>query len=375
VGRSLHIISFNIPYPPNYGGVIDVFYKIKMLSQLGVSVHLHCFEYGRQAAPELVSLCASVNYYKREHSLKYYSSLRPYIVQSRQSEDLLDNLVKDDFPILFEGLHTCYYLNAEQLKDRVKTVRMHNVEWDYYRHLGKNERSMFRKFYFYTESIKLKLYEKILSNANHILPISENDFEYLDTKFDRVTYLPAFHPNESVNIKPGTGKYALYHGSLGVNENNQAALFLVNKVFNDLDVPFIIAGSDPSKMLVASVKNNPNIQLRINLPENEMIDLIANAQINVLPSFQQTGIKLKLLNALFNGRFCIANNDMIERTGLENFCIICDSAADIKAGIKEYMSQSFTGEMITKRKEILNTAFSNKINGTKLVQLLFPVNQ
>jgi len=32
---SLHIISFNIPYPPDYGGVMDVFYKIKALHDLG----------------------------------------------------------------------------------------------------------------------------------------------------------------------------------------------------------------------------------------------------------------------------------------------------------------------------------------------------
>ena len=41
----LHIISFTIPYPPNYGGAIDVFYKIKALHSAGVKVHLHCFSY------------------------------------------------------------------------------------------------------------------------------------------------------------------------------------------------------------------------------------------------------------------------------------------------------------------------------------------
>ena len=28
----LHIIAFNVPYPANYGGVIDVFYRIKALA-------------------------------------------------------------------------------------------------------------------------------------------------------------------------------------------------------------------------------------------------------------------------------------------------------------------------------------------------------
>ncbi|MCX6283192.1 MAG: mannosyltransferase, partial [Bacteroidetes bacterium] len=42
--QHLHIVSFDIPYPPDYGGVIDVYYKIKTLSEAGVKIHLHCFE-------------------------------------------------------------------------------------------------------------------------------------------------------------------------------------------------------------------------------------------------------------------------------------------------------------------------------------------
>ena len=29
--KNINIVSFDIPYPPNYGGIIDVFYKIKAL--------------------------------------------------------------------------------------------------------------------------------------------------------------------------------------------------------------------------------------------------------------------------------------------------------------------------------------------------------
>lgn len=43
----LHIVSFHIPIPQNYGGVIDIYYKVKALHDIGVKVILHCFEYGR----------------------------------------------------------------------------------------------------------------------------------------------------------------------------------------------------------------------------------------------------------------------------------------------------------------------------------------
>jgi hypothetical protein len=371
----LHIISFNVPYPPDYGGVMDVFYKIKALHDHGVKIKLHCFEYGRKEADALKYICDEVYYYKREHSFIDFTSKTPYIVKTRKSDELFQKLIEDTDPILFEGLHTCYYLNHEELKDRVKAVRMHNVEWDYYRHLSRSESGMWRRFYFYTESIKLKSFEKILSAADHLLPISRNDFDYLNTNYHNVTYLPAFHPNEEVISMPGKGDYILYHGNLSVVENNQAAIFLVSKVFHDSDLKLIIAGSDPSAMLVDLVKNNRKIEMRINPGEVEMMRLIRNAHINILPTFQNTGTKLKLLNSLFNGRFVIANTPMVENTGLESLCVICESADAMITSLHELMNLPFSESEIEKRKTLLNELYSNRNNAEKLLPLLFVVSQ
>ncbi|MBK9732871.1 MAG: glycosyltransferase [Chitinophagaceae bacterium] len=371
----LHIISFNVPYPPDYGGVMDVFYKIKALHDSGIRIKLHCFEYGRKESDVLNQLCEEVFYYKREHSFRDFTSRTPYIVKTRKSSELLKNLALDQAPILFEGLHTCYYLDHDDLKDRFKAVRMHNVEWDYYRHLGKNESGMFRKFYFFTESVKLKNFEKVLSFADHLLPISKNDFEYLSKKFDNVTELPAFHPNEEVISTPGHGEYVLYHGNLAVVENNQAALFLVSKLFNDLDVKLIIAGSDPSDMLVDAVKKNRNVELRINPGEVEMMRLIRHAHINLLPTFQNTGTKLKLLNALFNGRYAVVNSPMIENTGLEELCIVRDKSEELKQVVRELMMVPFKQEDVDHRKAILGNQYSNLVNAAKLIKVLYAAVQ
>ena len=130
--KSIHIISFNIPFPANYGGVIDVFYKIKSLHQEGVHIILHAFEYGRAKAPELEKYCTQVYYYKRPVTIPKQISTLPFIVKTRDANELLFNLKKDNHPILFEGLHTCYFLDHPDLRDRKKYIRMHNVEWQYY---------------------------------------------------------------------------------------------------------------------------------------------------------------------------------------------------------------------------------------------------
>jgi glycosyltransferase involved in cell wall biosynthesis len=366
----VHIISFNIPFPPDYGGVMDVFYKLKALHDHGAKICLHCFEYGRKEAEALRLICEEVHYYKREHRFIDFTSKTPYIVKTRKSDELLQRLLADNDPILFEGLHTCYYLDHEGLKDRVKAVRMHNVEWDYYRHLSRNEAGLWRRFYFYTESVKLKNFEKILSAATHLLPISHNDYDYLRRRFNNVTLLPAFHPNEEVISLPGRGDYVLYHGNLSVVENNQAALFLVSKVFRDSAIKLIIAGSDPSPMLVEAVKNNHSVELRINPGEVEMMRLIRQAHINILPTFQNTGTKLKLLNALFNGRFVLANPLMVENTGVESMCVVKDTAEELMAAVVMLMEKTFEPEEVNYRKQLLSSLYSNQTNAALLLPLL-----
>ena len=369
--KKLHIVSFNVPYPPDYGGVIDVYYKIKALHERGIQISLHCFQYGREVADELNKVCKNVFYYPRKHSLRNFSSFTPYIVKSRKSDELLNNLLKDEAPILFEGLHTCYYLSEEELANRVRAVRLHNVEWDYYRNLGRSERSMLRKFYFFTESLKLKYYEKILKSSSMIFPIAPGELDYLEKNFANIHLLPAFHPNEKISCTTGRGEYALYHGNLSVNENNQAALFLVSKVFNDPGVRLIIAGSNPSPSLMKMIEGKNHISIRANLTEEEMMKLIREAQVNVLPTFQQTGVKLKLLNALYNGRHVLVNKQMVEDTGLDKLCAVTDSAQEMKEKLVLLMTEDFTQPMIREREAQLDLQFSNRRNAELLEQWLF----
>ncbi|HXB41966.1 MAG TPA: glycosyltransferase family 1 protein, partial [Bacteroidia bacterium] len=84
--NSLHIVSFDVPFPANYGGVIDVFYKLVNLYKAGIKITLHCYEYGRGEQKELEKYCQKVYYYKRKTSFLKQLSPVPYIIKSRTSE-------------------------------------------------------------------------------------------------------------------------------------------------------------------------------------------------------------------------------------------------------------------------------------------------
>jgi hypothetical protein len=371
--RHLHIVSFDVPFPANYGGVIDVYYKLVALKQAGVKLHLHCFDYGRGAKKELDELCESVNYYPRQTGLKANLSYVPYIVNSRQSNKLMNNLLRDDYPILFEGLHTCFYLDDPRLKNRFKIYRESNIEHHYYQHLFRDEKNLFKKLFFAIESLRLKQYQKVLKHADLMLVVSQSDTDYLKKHFpDRhVEYLPSFHPNDDFSVIPGKGDYVLYHGKLSVTENYKAAEYLIKNIFSEVPHKLVIAGMDPPQYLQELCSKHENVELIINPEDAEMFSLIQNAQANILITFQATGLKLKLLNTLYKGRFCIVNPEMVQGTGLAGLCEVGKNNSEIIQKIEDVMQREFDMDEVEKRKTILFKYYSNAINAGKLTDLIF----
>ena len=363
----INIVSFNIPYPPNYGGIIDVYYKIKSLHDLGIKIYLHCFDYGRGIQNELESICTKVYYYKRNTGvLKAFSRL-PYIVNSRLDKQLLTNLLQNDFPILFEGLHTTCFLQSQKLKDRIKIVRTHNVEHDYYNLLYRQEQNLFKRLYFKIEALKLTRYESVLKNASLIASISLNDTAYFTNKYKNVFWLPPFHPNTKVNIELGNGNYALYHGNLSVVENIKAALFLIDAFKNKTNLSIIFAGKNPDKEIVALVNSYENFKIIANPSNKEMQNLIVGAHVHLLPTFQPTGIKLKLIASLFSGKHCIANDEMIDGTGLEKLCHRANLKYEFVEKTHKLMKIPFEDKDLILRNEILSKKFENQRNAELLL--------
>ncbi|MEO1449875.1 MAG: hypothetical protein AAFV07_10125 [Bacteroidota bacterium] len=366
----LHLISFDVPYPANYGGVIDVYYKLRALHNQGQRVHLHCFDYGRGVREELELLCEKIYYYPRKPILRSLPVKYPHIVSSRGVDTLLKNLLQDHAPILFEGLHTTYFLSHPELETRLKLVRIHNIEWEYYFQLSQREDRYWYRQYYQAESRLLRTWEDILSYADHLLTISPKDTDYYTSKHPSVHYLPAFHAHGRVSSRTGKGEYALYHGKLSVAENHEAAMFLIYEVFADLPYPLFIAGGEPKPALIEAINQFEHILLHPNPGEAEMADLLQHAHVHVLPTFQATGIKLKLINSLFAGRFVVVNPPMINQTGLEFSTTVAHEPAAWHRVLNDLFRQEFTEIDLAQRKASLSKHFNTARNAEKIVALL-----
>ena len=167
----LHVICFDQPYPPAYGGAVEMYYKLRELHAAGFKLILHIFLYNNaQQQQETERLAEKTYYYRRKTGIMPNLSLKPYIVESRRSPELLDNLCRDSHPILFEGLHTTFFLSHPRLAGRLKMVRTHNIEHTFYFYLAKNKPLSWRALFFIVEAAKLRIYERVLRHLTEFSP-------------------------------------------------------------------------------------------------------------------------------------------------------------------------------------------------------------
>lgn len=340
-GMKLHVVSFQVPYPPAYGGLIDVYYKLKALHRAGCRVTLHTYLYGEAGKEDdaLGQVAERVYYYRRRTGVRKACTLLPYIVASRCDPALLENLCQDDAPILFEGLHTCYFLSHPRLAGRELWVRTHNVEHDYYKGLAKSAAWGLSKLYYGLEAIRLRHYEDVLCHATRIYAISPADAAHFTKAYPhaKIFCLPCFYDDSSEGdgedgilanpALPWDGQYVLYHGNLAVEENTRAVCHIVRCVLPLAQgVKLVVAGGHPPEALRKEWEKGGNVRVMVNPSKQEIDSLIAHARANILLTFQPTGVKLKLLHALSKGcGECVVNSAMLPDERFGSICIVADA--------------------------------------------------
>ncbi len=345
----LHVVSFQVPYPANYGGVIDVWNKLKWLKRLGHEVTLHTYRYGDACEQGILNdVCAHVHYYERRTGLRRMLGTEPYIALSRSSEELVRDLLQDDYPILFEGLHTCHCIRDPRLKGRIKWVRMHNIEHEYYGLLARQQRWTWRSVYYRLEAWKLKRFERVLLEADAILAISEADRRELQERYPTkdVRWLPCFASEECCEAEGGTEPYVLYQGNLGVEENMRVADYIQRHLAAELpDMRFVLAGRNPRVKA-----RRDNVEVVANPTEEEMDELLAKARVNLMLTFQPTGVKLKLMTALLRSRgHVVANEEMLHGHDMGRFCRVARDMDDMPRLVTLLMHEGPSAQEVAER--------------------------
>ena len=367
MGKEMHIVFLDNPLPADYGGAIDMYFKAKALKELGYSLTLHVFEYGRQRQDSLNEL-GQVFYYKRKRSFSSLFSLMPFIVKTRQSKKLINRLLKDSNPVLLEGIHSCFYLDTLKKEGKKVIVRAHNIEHNYYRSLISTA-SLIKRWYYCLEAIKLKSFEKKLKSADFLWTISNKDQSFFSQLNKNAHLLPPCFDIEDQNTDAQTEPYVLFHGNLSVEENKQVALDIVSACKKE-KFKVIIAGKNPDDCLKQELVFASNISLIENPENKELKKLISNARIQVLMSPQATGAKLKLLIGLCGNGHVIANKNILSGTDLEPFCILLETIEQINELIGKNIHKELNKSELIDRVNFLKSHYNVQQNLSPLLNLL-----
>ncbi|MGZ8538627.1 MAG: glycosyltransferase [Flavisolibacter sp.] len=366
----VHIVCLDAPSPASYGGAIDMYFKIVSLSSIGKKIILHYFNYKKNRnARGLEPYCSEIHAYERKTFLSSPSSL-PYIVRSRINKDLVYRINQDNYPVILEGIHCTGILPYLEDSKRI-VVRLHNEESAYYKNLSASEHNIFKRAYYELESSLLKKYYENLDRDTRFAAISMADITIMKElyQFEDIHFIPSFIPWQNVHSMEGRGDYCLYHGNLSVAENEAAVYWLIENVFGGMDKKFIVAGRDISIKLQSRIMTYPNMSFVNNPSDESLKELIQQAQINVLPSMNTTGVKLKLLHALFEGRFVLANSNAVSGSGLESVINIADEPENYISLIENLFQRDFIEADKKNRQQIL-TVYNNISNAQKLNALL-----
>lgn len=375
MSRYLHIVCLDTPCPADCGDAIDMMNRIKAFHKKGVKIHLHYFRFNEKCnSLELSKYCETVQSYERKDALDCLSLNTPYFVNCRCNDTLVENINKDSHPVLLEGLHTTGIINHIKQEQRKICVRMHNEASVHYREMARCTLNPAKKTFYLAESLLTKKYTSTLPDECLYACVSDEDRDsFANLGLSNVQTIPIFPSWQTVDCPAGMGSLCLFHGNLANPDTEKAALWLLSNVFNLVRIPFIIAGKNPPKSIQKAAGLCQNTCLVSNPSEREMEDLVQKAHINILPGFNKnvTGVRIKLLHALYKGRHCVTTPAMVEGTGLKDACHIGTTANAIASIISQLYYLPFEEEEVKLRKRLLEDTYNNDKNIGQFIDYLW----
>jgi len=368
--KHLHVVAHDVPLPSDSGILKELGFLTRALHAEGILLHLHCF--GNNKPESLLPFCHEFHLYPKKQGHKGYTLNLPHAVSSRSDTSLVKRLEADRFPILFAGLKSVSpLLDTTLSKERKIVIRMLRDEQRHFQDLSSLCSWGSQKLFYAIESIRFGgLMNKLFSGSiqfavspayKAIQSRSLGAYEVVDQLIEMPFLMP----------QSGTGSFCLYHGNLGKTEHAYAANWLLQNVFKTLEVPFVVAGDNPSEQLEEAAHEKMHTCLVSNPSEKELQDLIKKAQVNLLPSFVEQCNTGLLYQSLAMGRHVLTNTKGAFGMGIPSTCHVADSNAAFIQMTEALFNQPFDPTAHEARASFLNSKYNNEKGVNALMRMLY----
>ena len=226
----------------------------------------------------------------------------------------LKNILKKRFDIIqLEGLSMYLYLKTIRQNTSSPVVfRAHNIENLIWSQLADEERNLFRRCYFRILAGRLKRIEKKIGNEfDAVVPMSPSDLAWFKAEGltkPSLLCVPGFAPSQIKQDTSGKCDQVHYIGALDWLPNIYGLKWFLTKVWPAVikripEATFIIAGRNASKKTIAGLKGQ-NVVFQGEVESSA--DFIKNKGILVVPLFSGSGIRIKIVEGMSQGK-CIVS--------------------------------------------------------------------
>jgi glycosyltransferase involved in cell wall biosynthesis len=326
IGKKILVVSPDFPFPPNHGGRVDIWNRIKVLKKIGFETDLVVTVKQSPDASEIDYIKSFVNNValcRRRNRLFDLFSFFPLQIKSRKS--LRNVRPGSDYDIiLLESEYTYQILSNTNISARVRVGRIHNSERQYFRELCAASGIGIRKLYYFLESIRFGRMERLMSehvpNLMFISPEEHAGFRNRFPHINSITLPPCVNDDPFSPPRSGKGK-VLFLGSLFMVNNQQALNWYIKNVHPllfDIDgYEFLVVGNSRGQSLrwLHDLRESYG-RISIHDSPDDISPFYESASVFVNSMRYGTGVKLKTIEAIRKGLPVVSTTIGNQGTGL-----------------------------------------------------------
>jgi glycosyltransferase involved in cell wall biosynthesis len=313
-------LTTQLPYPPFSGGVIKTWNLVKhwssndlmLVCALKEGEENHMAEF-QEKVPNVKLFTIPFDRKRTPLNLLRSYFTAPSLNVFRNYNKQLDKKVKEWAPqcdlIFVDHYEMGQYVHKSFGKPVV--LHEHNAEFVMWERLAEIENNPIKKALIKLEAGRIKRAEKMYAEDASIVFAAPNDIEELaKIGVDRDKLKPTYHLGEDFLLErpdlefDQTEKALLFVGTLTWEANVDGLIWFLDEIYplvlkNHPDIHFYIVGKNPDQRLISRAQKFDSVELTGFVEELE--PYFKNARAFVIPLRFGSGIKVKLLNAMYRG--------------------------------------------------------------------------
>lgn len=313
-------LTTQLPYPPFSGGVIKTWNLVKhwssndlmLVCALKEGEENHMAEF-QEKVPNVKLFTIPFDRKRTPLNLLRSYFTAPSLNVFRNYNKQLDEKVKEWAPqcdlIFVDHYEMGQYVHKSFGKPVV--LHEHNAEFVMWERLAEIENNPIKKALIKLEAGRIKRAEKMYAEDASIVFAAPNDIDELaKIGVDRDKLKPTYHLGEDFLLErpdlefDQTEKALLFVGTLTWEANVDGLIWFLDEIYplvlkNHPDIHFYIVGKNPDQRLISRAQKFDSVELTGFVEDLE--PYFKKARAFVIPLRFGSGIKVKLLNAMYRG--------------------------------------------------------------------------